>query len=1022
MRTPADLPRRMPRTSRRFRVGILIAVVVIIVVLTFVRDAARFYTSYLWFHEVHFASVFRGVLLTRVLLAAGFCVIFFVIILASLTVADRHAPVLLPANVNDELVERYRETVMPRGRLVRILTSVIFALLAGVGTNTQWNNWDLFRYHVNFGITDPEYHRDIGFYVFQLPFIRFLPGWAFEAVIVVLLVTLVAQYLNGGIRFQGQGPRVTPAVKAHMSVLLGVLALIQGVNYYLDRLELVLSTNHVVDGATATSVHANKPADELLIAIAVIAAVLFLLNIRARGWTLPVVGVVVWVLVWILVGHVYPALYQAIRVGPSELSREAPYIERNINATRAAYGLTKVKTVQNYDSANGTVSASQISGGSPQAVANRETLANVQLLDPTQLVPTFDNLQKLRSFYSINNLSVDRYDLDINGKSTLTETLMGVRELNQGVPQGFTTQHLQYTHGYGAAVSAATQNGIDQAGSPVFSLQDVPPSGSPPLVSSSGNDKGAQVYYGEGSQANGFVIADSKQKELDYEDQNNNEVQGHYAGSGGVPAGNVIRRAAFALTFSNPDILLSGQVTGSSKIIYNRNITERVKKAAPFLKYDADPYSVILNQQMYWIVDAYTTSSNYPYSQDADTSRVSPSSGLAGKFNYVRNSVKVVVNAYTGKMYFFVIDQKDPIIQVYERAFPDLFTPVGKANQMIAGITSHWRYPQDLFKVQTNMYGRYHLTNVTSFYNQANAWNISQDPGSGRPNTSHITSTVNANGTITFTHKKLNPEYELAALPGETQQKFLIVQPFVPFSTGTANKNLTAVMFASADPNDYGQLSAYETPAGQQVSGPELVQSEIVANTAISTELTLLNQQGSEVELGEVVTVPVANTLLYVQPVYVQSSSNPVPELKDVIVVYNNTAYHSQNASLDNALCQITNTQGSKPFGQYCNTVKASRQKTSVPNGVNLGGKSSSSTTTTTAPPSTTTVPTTPATAPPGVTVPAHATVSQLVADAQKAYAAAQAELRRGNLSAYQKDLQQEQADLSKASGQLKKP
>jgi uncharacterized membrane protein (UPF0182 family) len=988
----------MPRTSRRLRVGVLIAVVVIILLLTTARGAARFYTSYLWFVEVGFTSVFRGVLVTKLLLAVTFCVVFFLMMLVSLLVADRYAPDSLPEDAPDELVIRYRDVVRPLGKWVPIVTSVVFALFAGIGTNSQWNNFDLFRYRVAFGTKDQQYHRDIGFYVFQLPFIKFLIGWAFEAVIVVLLVTAVLQYLGGGIRFQGQGPRVTPAVKTHISLLLGILAIIQGVNYYFQRLELVLSTGHVVDGATATSVHANGPADRLLLAIAVIAAVLFLLNIRAKGWTLPVVAVVVWAIVWILVGNVYPALYQALRVNPSELTRESPYITRNITATRAAYGLNNVGLVTGFDStADATVSTSQIAGSTPEAVANQNTLANVQLLDPARLVNTFDKLQSLRSFYSINGLQVDRYEL----AGALTETLIGVRELNTSVPSGFTTQHLQYTHGYAAAVAPANQSGVDASGDPDFSLSNVPPVGTPPL-----SDIGSQVYYGEGSAANGFVIAKSKQEELDYEGNNNQEVPGHYTGSGGVPAGNLLRRAAFALSFGNADILLSGQVTGQSRIIYNRNITSRVRKAAPFLKYDADPYSVILGGQLYWIVDAYTTTTNYPYSQDASTARVASSSGLSGRLNYVRNSVKVVVNAYTGKMDFFVVDPQDPIIQVYERAFSDLFKPASQADKDIPGITAHWRYPEDIFKIQTNMYGRYHLTPVTAFFNQANAWSISQDPGSGQPGTSNQVSTQNPNGTITFSVRQLNPSYEVAALPGQSQQKFLIVQPFVPL--GTSRQNLTAVLWASADPGDYGQLTLYETPPGETVDGPQLVQSVIANTPTISNELTLLNQQGSRVELGEVVTVPISNTLLYVQPVYVESSTNLIPVLRDVIVVYNGNAYHSQNASIDGALCQITNApvNNDKPFAQYCSTAFSTRPKTPVSQTNPTG-----STTTTTAPSSTTTT-----VAPPTGTGAKSQTLAQLLAAAQTAYAQATTALEAGNLAGYQADIARAQADVNRAA------
>ena len=1009
MRMPADIPRRT-RTSRRFRLGVLVAIVALIVLISSARGLATFYTDYLWFQEVHFTSVFRGVLVTRILVGATFVVLFFVALLASLSVADRFSPLGAPPGHRDELVERYREVVRPHAKVVRIVAAAIFALFAGVGTNSQWKNWDLFRYAVPFGVKDPQFHRDIGFYVFKLPFIKFLLGWGFGAIVVVLLVTAVSMYLSGGIRFGGPSPRTTPAVKAHLSILLGLLALLQAVGYYYQRLELVLSTNHVVDGATNTSVHANLPADDLLIAIAVIAAGLFLYNIRARGWTLPVVGVVVWGVVWIVVGNIYPALYQALRVTPSELAREAPYIARNISATRAAYGLQNVKVVPNFDSlASANIPTSALQGNSPLAQANRQTIANVQLLDPNQLINTFDKLQSLRTFYSMNSLSVDRYPMVVNGHQQMTETLMGVRELNTSVPPGFTTTRLQYTHGYGAAVAPANQAGVAANGYPSFSLQNVPPqgpnggSGQPPLT-----ETGAQVYYGEGSEANGFVIADSKQPELDYQDAAGNEVSTSYAGSGGVPVKGLLRRIAFSLSFGNIDILLSGQVTNHSRIMYNRNIFTRVQKAAPFLQFDSNPYAVIDGGQMYWIVDAYTTTANYPYAQDANTARLAPSSGLNQTFNYVRNSVKVVINAYTGKMIFFVVDPSDPIIQVYEKAFPDLFTPVSAANRLIPGIVAHFRYPQDLFTVQTNMYGRYHLSSPSAFYSQANAWDISQDPGSGRPGTSNTQTSLSANGAITFSVKQLNPSYELAALPGSTTQHFLIQQSFVPHSPQSSRQNLTAVMFAASDPSDYGQLTVYETPPGQQINGPDLVTSQINANPAISSELSLLNQQGSQVELGEVVLAPIDNTLLFVQPVYVQSSTNQVPQLKDVIVVYNNQAYHSQNASIDAALCQISTAPGGDPaFSNYCNTAASNRQTLTLPGAGSIGGGSSSTTTPVTTAPSA-----------PTVTAPSGQSVSGLLAEASTAFSDANAALAAGNLGQYQAYVRQAQADVAAARAQ----
>jgi len=985
----------------------LVAIVAVIVVLSSARGVARFYTSYLWFKEVRFASVWSGMLFTKIVLAVVFCLLFFALMWVSLTLADRSAPTVLPAGHHDELVDRYRDVVYPRGRIVRIVVAAVFALFAGIGANAQWNNWDLFRYGVPFGVSDPQFHRNASFYVFRLPFIEFLLGWAFGAVVVLVLVTAVAQYLNGGIRFQGPGPRVAPAVKAHLSVLLGLLAIVQAFRFYFDRLELVLSRSHLVDGATATSVHANLPADDLLIGIAAIAAALFLLNIRFRGWTLPVTAVIVWVVVWIVAGGIYPALYQAVKVSPAELSQESRYISRNISMTRYAYGLDHVKLAStDFDSTGSqVVSSSAISGDSEQARADRQTLANVQVADPKVLGSTFNSLQSLRSFYQINNLSVDRYSLDIDGKEQKVEALLGVRELGGSVPGGFINSKLQFTHGYGAVVAPATQAGFSATGYPKFTLQNVPPQGSPEL-----SEHGAQVYYGRGSQAGGFVISDSKLPEIDYEDAAGNETTNHYAGSGGVTIDNFLRRAAFALSFDNLDVLLSNQITDHSRVMYNRNLMGRVEKAAPFLHYGANPYATIVDGQLYWIVDAYTTTDNFPYSQQADTSRVSSSSGLSGSFNYVRNSVKVVVDAYTGQMHYFVVDPTDPILRTYERIFPNLFTPGSEADRLIPGITSQFRYPQDLFEVQTNMWGRYHLTNPSQFYNQANAWSIAQDPGSGHPNTPTRSTTQTVTGRIILNVKLLDPEYELAALPGGTQQHFVLAQPFVPVSANSNRQNLTGVMYASSSQSDYGQLTVYETPSNQVVNGPRLVAQDINSNEQISYELTYLNQQGSSVDLGQVVTVPIANTLLYVQPVYVSSVTNPVPELKDVIVVYDNVAYQSGNASLDAALCAITNPDGSQPFASYCSTSAAQRPTTEIP-GPPSSSTSGTSTSGTSGSGSHSSSPTT--TVPPisGVTTP-HGTVPVLLSDAETAFQQANAALAAGNLGRYQVDVKQAEADV----------
>ena len=886
----------------------------------------------------------------------------------------------------------------------------MFAILAGVGANREWNNWDLLRYHVSFGVKDPLYHKDVGFYVFELPFIKFLLGWAFEAMIVVFIVTAVAHYLNGGIRLQGSDRHVTAAVKTHLSVLLGVLALIKAVDYYFQRLELVLSRDHVVNGATATSVHADKPARTLLIAIAVIAAALFLYNIRQKGWTLPIVAVALWTLVYILVGAAYPAVYQALRVSPSELTREKTYIQDNITATRAAYGLDKTTVASRYDYTP-TVTKAEIQGNSSQAQANQQTLANVRLLDPAvQLKNTFDKYQGLRSYYQFNDLDLDRYMLPNPSSPSSqqeTATIASVRELNQSVPSGFVNQHLEYTHGYGAVLAPISQGGVNADGTPNFSLSGLPPTGTPEL-----SENGSEIYYGIGPDTGGYVIADSKTPELDYENSTTQQqVTNKYTGKGGVTAGSILRRAAFALRFGDPNFILSGQINPSSRVMYIRNINDRVRKAAPFLKFDADPYAVLLNGNVYWVIDAYTTTDNYPYAQNADTTGVPGTSGLSSTFNYVRNSVKVVVNAYDGSMHFFVTNSGDPIIRVYQKAFPDLFTPISQADKLIPGITAHFRYPEDIFRVQTNMYGRYHLTNPSDFYSQAQAWSVSPDPGSGQLSSSSplLQTIVGNNGQfVPAPVQRLQPQYVLAHPPGSTQQSFMLLTPFVPVGSSTERQNLTAFMTASSDPQNYGALTVYETPPGQTVDGPALITNAIRSNPSISSELTLLNQQGSNVELGEVAVVPIDQTLLYVQPVYVESSANQIPTLKDVVVVYNSTAYQSSNASLDNALCQIQNPDGSRPFSSYCSTPEA-KAAPLVGAGA-AGGTSSSSATGSsgTSAPTTTPSTTSPTTTPPAAPPPAGgSSVAALLQKAQASFAAAQAALKTGDLASYQTDIQQ---------------
>ncbi len=980
MRVPADLPKRSRRATRG-RI-IIVALVVLFVLITSLRSVASFYTDYLWFKELKFTSVFRGVLVVQVLLAVFFCLLFFALMLGNLVIADKIAPRFRPTGPEDELVQRYREAIGTHANQVRIVVAVVFALFAGIGTRSQWNNWILFRHSTAFHVGDPQFGRDVGFYVFQLPFIKFFIDWLFVAIIITLVVTVVFHYLNGGIRVQSPVQRVTPQVKAHISVLLGALALVKAVGYWFERFELVLSTKHVVEGATYTSVHADLPAKTLLIVIAVFAAGLFIYNIYQKGWTLPIIAVGLWGLVWVVVGGIYPAVIQALRVSPAEIVREKPYIQRNITATRAAYNLNGVVTHQ--FSGTGQLTAADFGDNS----ANLQNMANVRVLDPTFVKTAFDKLQDIRSYYQFNDLDVDRYNLG----GALTQTLTAVREIKAAdVPTGFVNQHLLYTHGYGAALSPANQTGVSAAdGTPNFVVSDVPPvsvAGAPVL------DQQPRVYYGE--QQSNYVIVDSQQQELDYQDKvTGNNITSKYTGTGGVPMGSFFRRLAFALRFGDPNPVISGLVTSKSRIMYVRSIGDRVRKAAPFLKYDSDPYGVVVNGRIYWVQDAYTVTSRYPYSQGAITDRLPATSGLNTQFNYVRNSVKVVIDAYNGSMKFYVMDPSDPIIQTYEKAFPELFTP---SSQMDPNIRAHLRYPEDLFRIQTNMFGRYHLTDPNNFYTQANAWTISQDPGSGSPsNVTQASSALNAAGQIVTTRQqRMQPTFQLLTLPQQTDQSFLILQPFVPVSASDKQQNLTAFMTAKGDQTNYGKLDVFVTPAGQQIDGPALINAAINANPDISKEITLLNTNGSQVELGNVITVPVNQSIVDVQPLYVQAQGNPVPRLDDVIVVYNGAAYHG--GTLNSALC-------SAPFGApFCSLAGGT---TPPPGGSTSPGSG------------TTTTPTTTPVTTPGSPTTVPATIAQLLADANTHFQNADNALKATppNLGTYQNEVGAAQADIARAA------
>jgi uncharacterized protein len=866
-----------PSGGRRLLIVIVVTIAVLAIVFT---ALSGFFVDVLWFREVGYSQVFWTILWTKVALGLMFGVLFFVLLYVNLLIVRRLTPHFRALTPEQEIVERYRLAFEPYAWWLIPLISLVIAIFVGFGVSGQWRTFLLWRNSagVTFGNPEPLFHRDPAFYVFTLPWFRFLQGWLFSSLIGVTLLVGLAHYLNGGIRPQapGLGEKVTPQVKAHLSVLLGLIVLTKAWGYFLGQFTLLTSRRGVVEGASYTDVHAQLPALRLLIVAAIVCAVLFLVNIRLRGWALPVIALGLLAFVSIVAGAAYPAFVQRFRVAPQEFQRERPYIERNIAATRRAFQLDLI------DSQQRTVAPSVTT---KDVQANDPTISNIRVWRPSVLLDNYAALQRIFKFYEFSDVDVDRYD--INGQRRVV--MVSAREVNQGgIPGGGGTwqnTHLVYTHGYGAVVSQA--NAATTEGQPAFTLQDIPPVGTPQL-----SPTGDKVYFGEARPAVPFVVADTGAAELDYQGTSTNEqqqVKSHYQGSGGIPIGGFFQRLLFAWRFRDVNLLISGLIHSDSRIMIYRTLQERVPKAAPFLQFDGDPYAAVVDGRLKWIWDAYTTTDQYPYSQSVDLARVASQGAntppLVGSVNYIRNSVKVVEDAYDGSITYYVTDPTDPVIQVWEKAFPDLFTP---ADQAPPDLLQHVRYPENLFQVQAAQFANYHVTNPQVFYGKQGFWQVPVDPTQCLEN---ITPCPDRDQV------PMRPYYVLMRLPGDTQETFVLIMPFAP----EGRQNMVAWMAARSDPggqvtaddplgSEYGSILSFEFPSGVNVDGPTQVFSRINQDPTFSQQRTLLGTGGSQIVFGDLLVIPIDTGLLYVDPVYVRSSqANAIPELKRVLVVNGGT-------------------------------------------------------------------------------------------------------------------------------------
>ena len=860
------------------RRGLSFLVFVGIIGFSIARAVATFFTNYLWFDSVDLNSVWLKILLTKSALVAATSLLAFAFIFINLRLAVRATPVMdiFESFESQDPLTRFREFFNERFLKYRLWGAVGLSIFLGAGASQLWEQVLLFINQKSFGITDPIFQNDVSNYVFGLPLYRLFVSWGFQLVIFTSFIIVLFFIATGALQLRpGRLPEVSSGAKAHLSVLLAFIAVLKAFAYRLDSMELLYSPRGKVFGASYTDVVAHLPALNLLILISLFGAVLLLVNIKRRGWLLPATAISLWLAVSIIVGGVVPAAIQRFRVVPDELNKELPYVENHINYTRLAYGLNSIEEKSFEASPN--LTDNDISD-------NAQTVDNIRLWDPTVLAETYSQLQEIRAYYALDEVDVDRYK--INGE--LTQVMVSARELDQtNLPAvGWVNERLQYTHGYGVVFSPA--NNVASQGQPDFYVKGVPAT----TTVSELEVEQPRIYFGESAESVEYVVVNSLQDEVDYplSTEGQSVAYTNYSGDGGVGIGSFFRRLGFALRYSELNLLISNQLSDDSKLIMERNVVSRVKKAAPFLYTDNDPYLALIDRQLFWIIDMYTVSDKYPYAQPADTRRINENSGLPMNFNYLRNSVKAVVNAYDGTLNFYVVDENDPLILSYNDVFPDLFTA---KSSMSNELLDHIRYPEDLFTIQSDMYRDYHMTDPRVFYADEDPWVIPSDSS-----TTPRVATLRGEFTeIGF--KPMLPYYLLMSLPGESDLSYLIFQPFNPEN----RPNMQSFLVADADPENYGQLIDFRLPKGEFVDGPSQVATRINQDPDISQIFTLLDQQGSSVIKGNLFVVPINQSILYYQPIYLQGEQNPLPEFKFVVVVFQDRIIMEE--SLSEALASV---------------------------------------------------------------------------------------------------------------------
>ncbi len=930
-----------------------IAVVVAVIVLAVF--ASRVWVDVMWFDSIGYLKVFTTTLGARALLFAVAGVLTGGAVAASLSIAYRTRPVYAPVSPEQASLDHYREQVEPLRRAAGVVLPVAVGLIAGAAASGRWQVYLTWRHRTPFGVKDPQFHIDLGFFVFTMPFLRLVLSVLMAAVVLSAIAAFVVHYLYGGLRLQGGDQRTTKAARVHLSVLLGLFLLLRGASYWLDRYSLTTAQHSLArdfTGMTYTDVNAVLPAKMFLAIASVVVGLLVIGAIWLNSWRLPGLGVALLLICAIVVGGLYPAAVQRFQVKPSESSREKPYISRNIEATREAYGLKDVQ-IQDYDA--------KTSATSGQLRDDAETVPGIRLLDPSLVSDAFRQLEQVRQYYAFpDSLDVDRYTID--GKSR--DTVLAVRELEldglADAQRNWVNDHTTYTHGFG--IVAAYGNQRESDGKPRFYEGDIPPAGQL-------GDYEPRIYFGEKSPSYSIVGAPkgTTPVELDYPDTSaSGQKNNTYTGKGGVAIGSFARRVAFAVAMQEYNILLSDRVNAQSRILFDRNPRQRVEKVAPWLTVDGDPYPAVVDGRIQWILDGYTTSDTYPNAQksllgdvtaDSLTAQTTSVAALQNsRINYIRNSVKATVDAYDGTVKLYAWDDTDPVLKTWMKVFPGTVQPLSKIS---GDLMAHLRYPEDLFKVQRSLLARYHVSDPGAFYGGSDFWRVPDDP--------------------THTGAVDQPPYYLTLqMPKQAAPTFSLTSTFIPSGSGTRNV-LTA--FAAVDANagteagkkrdGYGTIRVLQLPKDTVVSGPGQVQNNFNSNTTVSNTLNLLRQGGStRVENGNLLTLPVGGGLLYVQPVYVRGTgTTSYPLLQKVLVSFGDKIGFAD--TLDEALDQVFGGNSGASAGD-AGTGGSGGTGGSTGGGGTTGGGASAS-----------------------------ADLKQALADAQKAIQDGQAALAKGDFAAY---------------------